>query len=247
MLNSKSLLKISPIVLIGFAQISGCAVSGIRDSNTSGKQVSITPQKTKDISHIVQAIRSKKVNWGKLAPKVRSIGKPIIPSLLPLLKEPDKEVRTLTITALGYVGEPAMLHLIPLLKGQDAQDTAIVMVVMGEPAVPALISLLKDQDLVMQNSAIMILSEMKLSEKAVPKLVQYFQEVDDNESMIVLGVLFNIGDPAIGPVAALLKHPDPKVRKRATLFLDTMKTQHPDQRVRERAVFFLEAVKKQSG
>ncbi len=153
--------------------------------------------------------------------------KSIIPQLLPLLQDENRNVRSQAVHIIGLMGYNVVPELIPLLRDKDDevnQTTATVLGKMGEIAQPAVDVLIQD----LHNSTteeerwrpLLLLGLMgKTAKSAVPTLINELK----NSKSDTVGALSSIGEPAIPPLRQLLTETkSPRVRSLAIQTLGAM-------------------------
>ncbi|MEB3292745.1 MAG: HEAT repeat domain-containing protein [Synechococcales bacterium] len=116
MLSPKSWLKVLPVVLLSCVQ-----VVGISEEARSQIIVQQSSHQSQEIDQLIKKFRTRK-NRKETLESLAKIGEPAIPKLISLLKDQNKEVRSLTASALGRMGKSAkstIPYLIPLLQDED--------------------------------------------------------------------------------------------------------------------------------
>lgn len=150
--------------LLGFVNVAGADVSGalfplLSDPSTSIRTVAVNLLKRlDDLDGIVrrftkQARTMAPVERERAFETLRDLGPKLIPSLLELMDDPDRELRNLAITIGSTLGEdPRMVKpLLRALRDQDWWIRATAMETLGQigtpEVIPALVSMTQDPDL----------------------------------------------------------------------------------------------------
>ncbi len=145
--------------------------------------------------------------------------------LIAALQDPDEEVRREAVEALVRIGTPAMQPLVSALREEDSEVRRRVAEVIGrfysssdtEPLMHAFVlSALKDGDALSRARMATLLGEIG-DGWAVKPLIEalYYFNVREAAGKAILG----IGEPALGPLMAALKHHHIPVRKAAAQLL----------------------------
>ncbi|MBC7252650.1 MAG: HEAT repeat domain-containing protein [Actinobacteria bacterium] len=228
------------------------ALGRIRDPSTLG----LLAEALQDIHPLVR----KAAAWSLGQAGRRKAVEPLIAAL----GDPDEEVRSEAKEALVRIGSPALQPLVSALKEGDAEVRARAAEVIGlfygspdmEPLVHAFVlSALKDGDAWSRSRMATLLGEIGGS-WAVKPLIEalYFFNVREAAGKSLL----KIGEPAVEPLMAALKHHHIPIRKTAAELLGRMGDQRAvsalqsalkdrDWEVREAARAALEAVIQRSG
>jgi HEAT repeat protein len=261
-MNPNLRLKVFPVVLLMVVQIVG--MGGVARSQVVAQQ---SVNQSQNIDRLIQQLKtgdsqarsaaayalgrllndSDKLVQGSTAAALLQTGESVTPSLIPLLKDPDKFVRVSAAAALSILqtGESVTPSLIPLLKDSDKfvrVSAAAALSRIGESAIPSLIPLLKDSDADVRSNVVFALGQMGVASKsAVPSLIPLLKDSDADVRSNAVDALGEIlqerffttvsADPKamyllakfIAPnLTPLLRDPDKKVRLRAAFTLASM-------------------------
>jgi HEAT repeat protein len=136
------------------------------------------------------------------------IGRPALPTLIPLLMERHYWTRTGACIALGVAGaeaETAIPHLRELLKSEEAADVSNASKALGamgsaaRAVVPDLILLLKRPEIYVRNGAAMALGDIgPEAQSAVPALTQALEDQEEDDRRYWKTALRKIGRPSVG-------------------------------------------------
>ena len=144
----------------------------------------------------------------------------VVPHLMPLLKDPEFDVRKSAAEALGKIGsEEVIPHVIPLLKDSDPSVREFAAGALGEigseEAISNLIELLRDPDPNVRKAAAQALGEIR-SEEAVSHLFPLLKDSELDVRRSAAGALGEIGSEQVIPhLIELLKDPAGDVWQRA--------------------------------
>jgi HEAT repeat protein len=155
------------------------------------------------------------------------IGKSTIPSLIPLLQDPDPSIRYCGVRACTIIADTASInitsHLIPLLNDPDAvvrSWTAIALGTIGkrdQSVIPIFIPLLQDPDQGMRSTTVEVLRNLGLSAQlAIPRLILCLKDSTMGDRTPIVTLLGKLGKPAqiaIPHLAQILKDPNSEVNR----------------------------------
>jgi HEAT repeat protein len=160
-----------------------------------------------------------------------------VPSLIPLLKDPDINVRSSTAWALSKMGKaaiPAIPALITALKEDPLEGGASIVHALSEigaPAVTAMVTALKDPNSIVRWRAADGLGSMredvtlKFKDQVVPALTTALKDPDADvrsSTAWALGQMKEVATPAVPGLAMALKDPDVRVQLSAAWTLAVM-------------------------
>ena len=212
MLNPKSLLKVLPITLLSFGSIVG--MGGVARSETV---VQPPDNQSQTINQLIQQLKigdsqarlSAALSLGKM-------GESAIPSLIPLLKDSDADVRSNAVDALGEILQEQFFTTV------SADPKA--MYVLAKFIAPNLTPLLRDPDEKVRLRTAFTLASMGNTEAAeffISSLLPLLKDSSDAPSKASYEIR-KIGEAAIPSLIRLLKDSNAKVRSRAAFMLGNM-------------------------
>jgi HEAT repeat protein len=161
-----------------------------------------------------------------------------VPALMKALRSPKPEVRAEAARKLGEKGDEARPALPALLSALEDRHSSVyraaagALASLGAAAAPGLAGLAGHSSAWVRCRAVETLGRLPASAETVPLLVRALQDHDACVHDKAVEALGRAGTPAVAPVVALLKNPNPAVRRGASEALGRM-----DADIRERAAF----------
>lgn len=163
-----------------------------------------------------------------------------VPALIPLLDSPDREIRRRAKEVLASIGAPAVPALLKLLKKDDLatrrgsasalQEMAVhhraLDEIAGEVAIP-LAEALKDTD--PRARQFVAYTLVCLREKVAPALATLTALLDQQSTEVrvaAIGILRNLGAPAVPSLLKVVEDPDPLIRAAAASALSGQDYSH---------------------
>lgn len=146
----------------------------------------------------------------------------VIAKLIADLQDEDDFTRSQAAFALGVLGEPAVPSLLPLLNAPTRDmrlRAAWTLGVIGGPAVPALLNMMEQKNRQLRIEAIRILGVIGEA-RAINHLIKALNDFDPEIAARAARSLGKIGDPrAFDALTAALKHPEADIRYEAATAL----------------------------
>lgn len=177
-----------------------------------------------DVPSLIRLLRHSDpaVQW-QAADALGSLGRPAVAPLIAVLSSRDTAARIGAAEALGAIGDPLVVRpLTGLLAGDPETEVrwvaALALGRLSEPAaIPALEAALKSPERYVRYGAAVSLGRLSWTPKDRGAEAYRAIALQDWDAVQLLGA------DATGPLAGLLKDPDPKIRKTVLLLLGRAK------------------------